>query len=113
MIVETKYYVATLVSFSDVIGENGIAFGNERWYMHELAEALSNNSDNLIVVGRVEDAPTAAFFNGKELAVAYDSELNENYYIFNRQKLYKLEEKTTGGFYLVEQNLTSPIKMSN
>ena len=110
MIIEPKYFIATIASFSDVIGDNGIVFGNEHWYMRELAEKLSQDCDNLIVLGNVNDLPSAAFFNGEELSVAYDSDLNESYYVFKRQQLYRLTEKTIGGFYLVEENLTTPIK---
>lgn len=110
MIIEPRFYIATLESFSDIIGENGIVFGDDHAYMREMAEALSQQSDNLIVFGKVEDVPMAAFYNGKELAVAYDSELNETYYVFKRQTICKLEQLSTGGFYLVEQNLTSPMK---
>lgn len=112
MNVEVTYFVATLVSFCDMIGNNGIVYGDDHAYMRKLAEALSEKSDNLIVFGRVDSVPTAAFYNGKELTVAYDRDLNETYYEFKRQSVCRLEELSTGGFYLVEQNLTSPLRCS-
>lgn len=108
MLIDASYYVATVTSLYDVLGESGIAFGYEGWYMRELAELLSTKSDNLILFGPSDSKPTAAFHQGKELSVAYDEDGNDFYYLIDEKSVSVLEEKQGGGFYLVEQLLINP-----
>ena len=108
MLIDAKYYVATITSFCDVIGEEGIAFGYEGSFMRELAELLSTQSDNLILFGATDSRPSAAFHKGKEISIAYDEDGNEFYCLIDSKSISILEEKRDGGFYLIEQLLINP-----
>ena len=110
MIIDPRYFVSTITSFSDSISENGIVYGNEGWYMQEIAKALSRSSDNLILFGRCDSCPTAAFYKGNEVTVAYDYDGNEAYYLIKNHTVSVLQEKPCGGFTLIEQEMMNPPK---
>lgn len=110
MLIDAKYYVASLTSFCDVLGESGIAFGYESWYMREIAMSISEKTDNLILYGPVDSRPTEAFYRGLEISIAYDNDGNEFYCYVQRNSISILEQKPEGGFRLIEQILVNPFK---
>ena len=111
MIVDAKYYFSELRSFGDMLDEN-ICYGEDMRSVRAAAKALSQNNNSLILYGAVNELATIAYFDGQELSVAYDSDMEAFFYIIKSNVVYKLEEKIGGGFYLDEQKLTNPIKLT-
>lgn len=111
MLIEPRYFVTSISSFCDVLGDNGaIVFGNEGWYMREVAKSLSLHSDNLILLGKCNSCPSAAYYQGKEVTVTYDSDNNEGYYLIDDHTVSILQEKPCGGFTLISQEMMNPPK---
>ena len=108
MIIDAKYYCSVLSSFSDMIYDV-ILYGDDISSVRNAAKAISQNSDRLVIYGTVNELASSAYFDGKELNVAYDSDMESFFYIIKQNVVYKLEEKNGGGFYLDEQKLTNPI----
>ena len=108
MIIDANYYFSVLQSFDDMIDE-AIFYGTDIGAVRKAAKAMSQGNDHLVVYGNVNDCATDAYFDGKALKVAYDSDMEAHFYIIKNRAVYKLVEKSTGGFYLVEQRFTSPI----
>ena len=111
MIIDAKYYCSVLRSFCDV-PDDTVAFGTDSWTIKNAAKAISCGNDSLVLYGVVDEPATTAFFNGQELSVAYDSDMEAFFYIIKHNIVYKLEEKNGGGFYLDEQKLTNPLRLA-
>lgn len=111
MIINAKYYFSVLRSFSDMIDDK-VFYGEDIRSVHSAAKAVSQGNDNLIIFGAVDEPASSAYFDGHELSVAYDSDMEVFFYIIKRNVVYKLEEKCGGGFYLDEQKLTNPIQLT-
>ena len=92
--------------------DEAIFYGTDIGAVRKAAKAMSHGNDHLVVYGNVNDCATEAYFDGKALKVAYDSDMEVYFYIIKNRAVYKLEEKSTGGFYLVEQRFTSPITLA-
>ena len=111
MIIDAKYYFSELRSFSDMLDET-ICYGEDMSAVRTAAKALSNTNDSLIIYGTVNELATNAYFDGKALSVAYDSDMEAFFYIVKHNIIYKLEEKIGGGFYLDEQKFTNPLQLT-
>ena len=111
MLIDANYYFSVLQSFDDMIDKT-IFYGTDMGTVRKAAKAMSQGNDHLVVYGNVNDCATEAYFDGKALKVAYDSDMEAYFYIIKNRAVYKLEEKSTGGFYLVEQRFTSPITLA-
>jgi hypothetical protein len=111
MIIDAKYYCSVLSSFSDIIYDV-ILYGDDICSVRNAAKAMSQNNDRLVIYGTVDEPASSAYFDGKELSVAYGSDMEAFFYIIKHNVVYKLEEKNGGGFYLDEQKLTNPLRLA-
>lgn len=90
MLIDANYYFSILQSFGDMIDKT-IFYGTDMGAVRKAAKAMSQGNDNLIVYGRVTDCATEAYFDGKALKVAYDSDTfqHENVIIKMTKKSYR------------------------
>lgn len=107
MIINATYYVSVLSSLSNIIGEDGIAFGDSknRSLLKRLAKSYSQKCDDLVIFGRVDDMPETAYFHGSTLSVTYDDELNASFFFVDGDTVLLLKESDSGGFALEKQHI--------
>ena len=107
MIINAYYYVSVLASLTNVLGEEGIVFGDSknRTLLKRLAKAYSEQCDDLVIFGQVDDMPETAYFHGRALSVGYDDELNATYCFANGDEILVLKESDCGGFFLDKQEM--------